>query len=286
VPRKSKPTSPRTTAKSLVNFVAWVEEVSDFFRDGDEYFPVWFRGVGNQSHALLPGLYRTKDGLEAFADSELRSEFMRRALPFANEMMPRNDWEWYFLMQHFRVPTRLLDWSDAALVALHFSLQASAGQKTRPAVWALNPFAVNAHTQFEGALTIDRAEAQAYLPKLYTGRERLPERPIAIDPPLVARRMLVQHSHFTMHGRHPEPLDKVSELCDGTSLLKIVIELDSDDRDYLAWQLRLCGISDTTIFPDLEGLARELSSEYGIVPGPPSTGPNLTLATRRKPPKP
>jgi FRG domain len=182
-------------------------------------------------------------------------------------------------MQHFRAPTRLLDWTEAALIALHFALQASAATATRPAVWALNPFAVNVHAGFEGALTIDRPEVRPYLPDLYTSRRELPPHPIAIDPPFVARRMLVQHSHFTVHGREATPLEGVPGLRHGRDLLKVVIDLDADDRDYLAWQLRLCGVSDTAIFPDLEGLARELGSEYGILPGPASTSAPSSTTT-------
>jgi FRG domain-containing protein len=35
------------------------------------------------------------------------------------------DWDWdsYFLMQHHNGPNRLLDWSDGALMALHFALR-------------------------------------------------------------------------------------------------------------------------------------------------------------------
>jgi hypothetical protein len=33
------------------------------------------------------------------------------------------DWDWYFLMQYDGAPTRLLDWSDGALSALHFALR-------------------------------------------------------------------------------------------------------------------------------------------------------------------
>jgi len=45
-------------------------------------------------------------------------------MPSITEWRPENKWEWYFLMQHYGAPTRLLDWSDGALVlvALYFAL--------------------------------------------------------------------------------------------------------------------------------------------------------------------
>jgi hypothetical protein len=44
--------------------------------------------------------------------------------------MEDQDWDWYFLMRHHDAPTRLLDWSDGALIALHFALN----RKTRDAL--------------------------------------------------------------------------------------------------------------------------------------------------------
>ena len=53
--------------------------------------------------------YRSESGREKYAEDEVRSEFKRRALPLVAERPPRDDWEWYYLMQHYGAPTRLLD---------------------------------------------------------------------------------------------------------------------------------------------------------------------------------
>src|SRR5437660_7650952 len=52
------------------------------------------------------------------------------------------DWDWdsYFLMQHHNGPTRLLDWSDGALMALHFSLRNKADDSHDARVYALEPY--------------------------------------------------------------------------------------------------------------------------------------------------
>lgn len=237
-----------------------------FIESGESISP-WFRGTGSQSHKLVPGLYRFKDRRDDMTDDELRTEFMRRALPLVAERAPRNDWEWYFLMQHYRAPTRLLDWTDAALVAIYFALAAyasslnTAPSKTTPVVWALNPFGLNSHAKVEGLAGIDWSEVSAYLPVCYSGK-RLPKEPVALDPILVDRRMLVQHSHFTVHGGDAKGIDEIEDLIRKQALLRVVIKFDEWELGYWQWQLGILGMRQTTIFPDLEGLARELRMEY------------------------
>jgi hypothetical protein len=93
----------------------------------------------------------------------------------------------------------------------------------------------------------------------------LPQFPIAIDPDYAAQRMLVQHSHFTLHGsdtRSFEDMRKNLGLDEG--LFRVHISFDVQELDRWRWHLTLLGITETTIFPDLEGLARESRLEYQI----------------------
>ncbi|MGH9496076.1 MAG: FRG domain-containing protein, partial [Candidatus Sulfotelmatobacter sp.] len=216
---------------------------------------------------LIPSLYRSESGREPYGDTEVREQFRRRALPLVAERPPRDDWEWYSLMQHYGAPTRLLDWTDSALVALYFAIASYAtGSAPTPAVWALNPWKLNRKVglNFEGPVSSDWRETKRYLRKAY-GSMRLPKYPIALDPVFIAQRMLVQHSHFTLHGSDVRGLDEmIKELKLQDALFKLVILSDDESVKILRQRVALLGISETTIFPDLAGLGKELRIEYDL----------------------
>ena len=94
---------------------------------------LWFRAEDAEyrNTHLMPGIYRPpKDGRRRTVEyllaleGELCDQFERCATQLL-DVTPGEDWEWewYFLMQHHGVPTRLLDWSDGALIALHFAVR-------------------------------------------------------------------------------------------------------------------------------------------------------------------
>jgi hypothetical protein len=228
-----------------------------------EYFDPWFRGHSNSEYALIPSIFRL--GLED-DENEIRAEFVRRGSQLMTEREPANDWSWYFLMQHYRAPTRLLDWTDGALIALYFALAPGTIKRIEEnhvtsdaAVWVLDPWWLNGVViGRRSVLGPEFDEATPYLPELYSYPVRR-KWPVAIDPPHIARRVGAQRSRFTIHGKDPDGLTKLSTTR-GARLAKIVLRQDAIAA--MRTDLNTCGVSDATIFPDLEGLARELTRYY------------------------
>jgi hypothetical protein len=107
------------TAKSLRQFIKRIEQIKEDLESKDGEPNLWFRGSQNIRWLLVPKLYRpkapVKDLLEI--EDEIREEFVRRA-PSLTAYNPRNAWEWYFLMQHYAAPTRLLDWTEDPQIAV------------------------------------------------------------------------------------------------------------------------------------------------------------------------
>ena len=84
--------------------------------------------------------------------------------------------------------------------------------------------------------------------------------PLAIDPPHLDARVAVQRSHFTIHGTDENGLD---ELVKESSSRLVKIKIEGSDIVEILDDLRTFGIVETTVFPDLEGLARELRRDWG-----------------------
>ena len=153
--------------------------------------PLWFRGHTDANWKLMPKLYRKEYG--DADESEIRNEFQSRALQLIQGRMPASKWEWYFLMQHYGVPTRLLDWTENALIALYFAVEDHPGT-CDAAVWVLDPAWLNRQLRkgIEGAMLPDWSEAEPYLRDLEAAFEGSSVRvglPAAMEPPHVDRRL-------------------------------------------------------------------------------------------------
>jgi hypothetical protein len=260
-------------AESVSEFLARVAEVRSAFEfEEDDPWGPWFRGQQRHYWQLSPKLYRDYGGFakvkEDHLEDEIREEFIVRA-PTLSETRPTSidDWEWYFLMQHFGTPTRLLDWTEGALLALYFAVKDNRGFYDA-AVWALDPYTFNEKAigkpevippSATGVHKDDKKLVDPWLPSRFKNMAGLPAMPVAVYPTHIARRISTQHSCFTVHGKDEKGLDSLEGKKNGC-LLKILIPSFSvmDIRR----ELNTSGIDEVTIYPDLGGLGRALSLKW------------------------
>jgi hypothetical protein len=261
----------------------------------DEDLSPWYRGQCRAEWGLLPSLFRIRDTydeiLEERLEDEIREEFIVRA-PAFSDFRPTgdDDWGWYFLMQHYGAPTRLLDWTDGALLALYFAVKSNPGNFDA-AVWVLDPYSLNERAvdidevmppSADGLSKEDKKTLRRWLPGRFprTVRKRdIPAKPIAVFPTHIARRISTQRSCFTVHGSDLLGLDRLKNTR-LPILRKLVIP--SFHVQEIKQELILAGIDESTIFPDLDGLGRAIASAYALDVDP---LPHLGVVTRLAPSK-
>ena len=241
------------------------------FTDEEPVGP-WFRGQTRSYWTLRPRIYRDYQHSNLSIgelENEIREEFVIRA-PILSDTKPagEDDWEWYFLMQHYGAPTRLLDWTEGALLGLYFAVKDNPGYYDA-AVWMLDPYEMNRHVLGKdivippSAANIKPADKRLVKPWLPSRFDKLnlPRRPVAVLPTHIARRISTQRSSFTIHGRNQDGLAGFQKGRDAR-LVKIIIpgySVRSVQRE-----LEASGIDEATIFPDLDGLGRSLSSKWKV----------------------
>ena len=252
---------------SLSGFVKAVEQLVDEWtpKSADWYLQPWFRGHGNTSWSLEAGWYRPADkvrgiGAEYYSEATLLENFRLRA-PIYVERLPATDWEWLFLMQHYGLRTRLLDWTESSLVALYFAVRDNAS-KADAAVWAMNPWWLNRQTFGEYVLfPANDPRASDHAP-LRPGQELKGKLPLAITPIRSSQRIAAQRGVFTIHGTERAALDRLARRggTDSPCLRRIVIP--NVHVSAVHRELSISGISESLIFPELSGLCREIKTGF------------------------
>lgn len=218
---------------------------------------MWYRGHAVSSWDLLPSVKRNpynKPEYEQYLATDFYIEAKRR-----RKDVPQNLAGWLSLMQHYGLPTRLLDWSASPLVALYFATYSWKKHSQEDAVvWILDPEKLNELQGYKKYLfpmdyqTVDELVEGAFRPIKETGKV------LACCNVENDLRMYVQQANFTIHDCDV-PLNNMK---DSNSILKKII-IPSRIKELFSFQLKILGYTERTIYPDVEHIAHELREVFG-----------------------
>jgi hypothetical protein len=225
------------------------------WREHQDVLPVWYRGHGRAEWSLDPTLLRPPYlGFSKTLYSKFLHEFRFLARAHVSDV-PRNLFEWLVLARHHGVPSRLLDWTDVAATALYFAVRPPHDSHDG-AVWFLSPKWLFRKTK-PAELGVPVADSDLVIKLSAFPLDDTVGAPVPVYPDLTVARMVNQRSRFTLHRWQPGGIESAAQQEGASALLqRLVIPKEAKPR--IRHELRLMGVTEATIFPDLDGLARDI----------------------------
>jgi hypothetical protein len=250
--------------ESLHGYVECIEGVCTSWGSLDATTRPWFRGHADARWPLEPGIYRSGD--DSQWEREMVRDFKLRAFPYPSPS-PSSTLEWLFIMQHHGMPTRLLDWSEKYLVGLYFAVLDLTNTADACVwildAWSLNEIAINQRT----VPTVEYPKLRDYVlnPNPMQVERRVAARlPVAVRPPRATSRIQAQSGMFTIHGSDKRGLDRIASAVNSSKckvrLTQVLI--DGQYKEAIFGELMRAGVGAYGLFPDLDGLSRELRYQY------------------------
>lgn len=250
-----------------------IKTVTDFITEINKFKKgkkkVWYRGHSEHNFKLEPSIYRLPYSPDS--ENELMSQFKSRAIPYLNNIPGQDqvgDWNWMFLMQHYKIPTRLLDWTESALVALAFAViyrekenKDRTTTKKGAHIWCLDPLALNSKfNHISGTIPniTEDQKARDLCDKAHTPETGTSERPVAVYGPQNNPRIVGQKGVFTVF-----PASNKFQYDDfiGDIGIKLVIKTEAQVKTITS-ELFDLGISESMIFPELDSISSEIKREH------------------------
>ena len=231
-----------------------------------------FRGQANEAEkkgTLLPSIARHPNGFDA--EALLLKSFQQQAHLFVDRSWlpdPSHRFDWWALMQHYGVPTRLLDWSVSPYVATYnaccdLDAVASKGERKASDGVVYIAFAQRIWRHDKPDLNDESTYLSASQQSIRFG-----------ESGIASQRSSLQRGWFSVitHGSghcHQKALQDVrwkngdpENECDIQSIREITIP-KSEKIEFLR-QLHFRGITGQALFPGLDGLGKRLREEWMI----------------------
>lgn len=223
---------------------------------------LWYRGEDNSLLPLIPSIQRTPRRIEV--ERFITNDFYMKAKQIMNNPPEKHNYAaWVAIMQHYGLPTRMLDWSRSPLIATFFATETyKTSAFTDSCVWVLSPINLNEMEGFGHCIYPNDADTtqEMLLPafKHNHHNHELDDKILACASTDNNMRMYSQQANFTVHNS----LRHLEDICDENTLYKII--LPKETKKYFIKSLRVFGITEASIYPDLDHISRDVMHSYEI----------------------
>lgn len=223
--------------------------------------PLWYRGQRHVEWDVQASIHRDYTAAE---ERHLTNQFRSRAgMRYQRTPAHGDQAAWLSLMQHYGLPTRMVDWTRSPLIGAYFAVEPyiarpDATPDADAVVWVLRPQTLN---RLEGGTdvtpSINGTLCRPLLSPAFDHEAPEPGLVRAVMGSETDLRLFVQQGCFTIHCDRT-PLNRMpghAEFLDA-----LVIPAASIHR--VAEELDVCSFRQGDIFPDLGHLAAELRDTH------------------------
>lgn len=272
------------TITKLQDYLDWFQEL----QKTDSLFPLknlFFRGHSQQSWKLEPSLYRGN-----FDEADILNQAKMRGWSYLKDC--KSNLDLLITLQHYGLPTRLLDVTMNPLVALYFACQKGEEIEDGCVFWGwIGNTDDREFAEMAAHILFMSSSSQSFLTKkqckylktafsncdLNKSYREVFATPLFFFPAQNNPRIIAQSGAFLMSGLINLLQSDSKNIawankdgCD-SSIKKLFQNsraiIPSDVKEELLQNLDLCGINQASLFPDLQNLTAYIKNKYEMFKG-------------------
>ena len=234
--------------------------------------PFVYRGMANASFHMTTSLERNCKQLQRSLEPAILKNFAKYAV-IEDPTISQSIWRQMILGQHYGLPTRLLDWTQSALVALHFAVsEDNLGTMDDHdcMVWRMDIAELHALLPQRYKAIMDKYSAEVFSVDMLTeassslsqydadmGDQAL----IVLEPPSINARIVNQYAFFSVI---PMDMNDVEGFLDRKTDHTYKYIIDKKLRWRVRDMLDQLNMSERIVYPGLDGLSKWIARHYFV----------------------
>ena len=234
--------------------------------------PFVYRGMTNADFRMVTSLRRNCRELQRNLEPAILKNFAKYAV-IEDPSVAHSVWRQMILGQHHGLPTRLLDWTQSALVALHFAVSEEDLARMEDhdcMVWRVDIAELHAllPERYQQVMrdyqaevfSVDMLGSAAQSLALYD-RDMGDRSMVVLEPPSLSARIVNQYSFFSVI---PMEMENVEDFLDRFTGHTVKYVIDRKLRWRVRDMLDQLNMSERIVYPGLDGLSRWIARHYYV----------------------
>ncbi len=259
-----------STLEELYPLLTEQEFRKDLDRNRSSYV---YRGMADSSWRMRTSLSRYCKHLQEELEPAILENFAKYAV-IGEPTIAQSVWRQMILGQHYGLPTRLLDWTHSALVALHFAVTEEKLERMDQhdcMVWRVDMSEIvsilpepyySAVTKKQSTIfSVDMLRETTGNSLAKYDEDMGTDAMVIIEPPSMNERIVSQYSFFSVV---PIRMTDIEGFLDAHTKNTVKYVIDKSLRWRIRDMLDQLGISERIIYEGLDGLSKWIARHYYV----------------------